>query len=198
MHKVKHSKVINTFLLRQISLEYIIDRWSVIKRNIMAIIVNKEEKRRTIALASRELLLEHGIKNITISKIIPIILRRNLTAINEPNEDNSFESDYLQYHDIIREKTINNNDYRLNISPFLNTINNENGSLKHEMAVEASLIYQLSNMFQETLNIFGNWDYLSHQVIASPFKPIDYMDKKSIVFKILGSITKIFRSCFLS
>jgi len=35
----------------------------------MAIIVNKEEKRRSIALASRELLLEHGIKNITISKI---------------------------------------------------------------------------------------------------------------------------------
>jgi len=35
----------------------------------MAIIVNKEEKRRSIALASKELLLEHGIKNITIAKI---------------------------------------------------------------------------------------------------------------------------------
>ena len=35
----------------------------------MAIIVNKEEKRRSIALSSRDLLLEHGIKNITISKI---------------------------------------------------------------------------------------------------------------------------------
>ena len=35
----------------------------------MAIIVNKEEKRRAIALASKELLLEHGIKNITIAKI---------------------------------------------------------------------------------------------------------------------------------
>lgn len=35
----------------------------------MPIIVNKEEKRRAIALASRELLLDHGIKNITISKI---------------------------------------------------------------------------------------------------------------------------------
>ncbi len=35
----------------------------------MAIIVNKEEKRRSIALSSRELLLEHGIKNITIAKI---------------------------------------------------------------------------------------------------------------------------------
>lgn len=35
----------------------------------MAIIVNKDEKRRAIALASKSLLLEHGIKNITISKI---------------------------------------------------------------------------------------------------------------------------------
>lgn len=24
---------------------------------------------------------------------------------------------------------------------------------------------------------FGTWDYVSHQVAASPFKPIDYMDK---------------------
>ena len=35
----------------------------------MPIVVNKEEKRRSIALASKSLLLEHGIKNITISKI---------------------------------------------------------------------------------------------------------------------------------
>ena len=35
----------------------------------MAIIVNKEEKRRAIALACSELLLEHGIGNLTISQI---------------------------------------------------------------------------------------------------------------------------------
>lgn len=35
----------------------------------MAIIVNKEQKRRDIALSCRELLLEHGIKDISISKI---------------------------------------------------------------------------------------------------------------------------------
>src|SRR5699024_9777460 len=28
--------------------------------------------------------------------------------------------------------------------------------------------------------IFGKWDYISHQVIASPFKAIDYMDKMDI------------------
>ncbi|MEO1938647.1 MAG: TetR/AcrR family transcriptional regulator [Sulfurimonas sp.] len=35
----------------------------------MAIIVNKEEKRRNIALSCRELLLKYGIENITISQI---------------------------------------------------------------------------------------------------------------------------------
>lgn len=35
----------------------------------MAIIVNKEEKRRAIALACSELLLEHGIGDLTISQI---------------------------------------------------------------------------------------------------------------------------------
>ncbi len=35
----------------------------------MAIIVNKEEKRRNIALSCRELLLKHGIDTLTISQI---------------------------------------------------------------------------------------------------------------------------------
>lgn len=35
----------------------------------MAIIVNKEEKRRDIALSCRTLLLEHGINNLTIAEI---------------------------------------------------------------------------------------------------------------------------------
>jgi len=48
------------------------------------------------------------------------------------------------------------------------------------MAIEADLIYQLSNNSQNAINIFGSWDYLTHQVIASPFKPIDYMDKMDV------------------
>ncbi len=35
----------------------------------MAIVVDKEEKRRLIALSCKELLFEHGIKNITVSQI---------------------------------------------------------------------------------------------------------------------------------
>ena len=48
------------------------------------------------------------------------------------------------------------------------------------MAIEAALLYQLSHQDDATINVFGQWDYLSHQVVASPFKPIDYMDKMDI------------------
>lgn len=109
-----------------------------------------------------------------------IILRRNIVAINNPDYHNTFESNYQINHDLIRGKTNDNDGYQLNIAPFLNTINNPNGSLRHEMAIEASLIYQITNGLQNETNIFGSWDYLTHQVIASPFKPVDYMDKMDV------------------
>ena len=109
-----------------------------------------------------------------------IILRRNINAIKNPNDNNTFKSNYHISHEKIRLKTYTNPNYQLNIAPFINTINNKNGSLKHEMAIEASLIYQLSNNLPNTRNIFGSWDYLTHQVIASPFKPVEYMDKMDV------------------
>lgn len=50
-------------------------------------------------------------------------------------------------------------------------------SLRHEMAIEAGVI---SDIVNDPGNIFGSWDYVSHQVIASPFKAIDYMDKMDV------------------
>jgi hypothetical protein len=106
-----------------------------------------------------------------------IILRRNIDAINNPNNSNTFESNYQNHHLLISQKTANNNLYQLSPIPFLNTIVNDNGSLRHEMAVEAAIIFQLSTNHLQTIEVFSNWDYLSHQVIASPFKPIIYIDK---------------------
>ena len=56
----------------------------------------------------------------------------------------------------------------------------EGDYLRHEMAVEAGLLHQLSTKHPGTRAVFADWDYLSHQVIASPFKPIDYMDKMDL------------------
>jgi hypothetical protein len=56
----------------------------------------------------------------------------------------------------------------------------EGNYLRHEMAIEAGILHQLSLRDTATCNVFGEWDYLSHQVIASPFKPVDYMDKMDL------------------
>jgi hypothetical protein len=109
-----------------------------------------------------------------------ILLRRNIDAIDNPNNGNTFDTNFQAFHNLINERTANNNLYKLSIAPFLNTIVNENGSLRHEMAVEAAIIFQLTIKHPQTTNIFGHWDYLTHQVIASPFKPIDYIDKMDI------------------
>ena len=53
----------------------------------------------------------------------------------------------------------------------------KNYSIKHEMAIESSIVDIISS---DLNSIFGKWDYISHQVIASPFKPIEYMDKMDI------------------
>lgn len=51
------------------------------------------------------------------------------------------------------------------------------GLVRHEMAIEAGLLHDLNVNSKGAVRIFGSWDYLSHQVHASPFKPVDYMDK---------------------
>lgn len=56
----------------------------------------------------------------------------------------------------------------------------EGDHLKHEMALEAGLLHQISTKDPDTCRAFGEWNYISHQVVASPFKPIDYMDKMDL------------------
>lgn len=109
-----------------------------------------------------------------------ILLRRNLEAIEKQDDKNIFLSNYDFFHNQIEKKVRNKNSYYFSIGPFLNTIQNTNRSIKHEMAIEAALIFQLSTTHKATVEIFGKWDYLTHQVIASPFKPIDYMDKMDV------------------
>jgi hypothetical protein len=45
------------------------------------------------------------------------------------------------------------------------------------MALEEAVLFQLRNNLKDTTDVFGCWEYISHQVPASPFKPIDYMDR---------------------
>lgn len=51
------------------------------------------------------------------------------------------------------------------------------GRLSSEMLVECGLIDALLKHTPNATDCFGEWDYVAHQVVASPFKPVDYMDR---------------------
>ena len=74
-------------------------------------------------------------------------------------------------HDRIRTKHLE--EYLIRLQPYLDTCC-EGEKITHEMALEAATVDTLVKGSSEVL---GKWDYVSHQVIASPFKPVDYMDK---------------------
>lgn len=101
-----------------------------------------------------------------------IILKRNEEHIFK-NNDCSFE-----YNENLQKKIIENvnENYIMKSNSLLESCSNGN-HIGHEMAIEAAMIDLLTN---DKSSIFGNWDYISHQVIASPFKPIDYMDKMDV------------------
>lgn len=78
-------------------------------------------------------------------------------------------------HDRIRQ--ISNENYHVNSDNILAVCGNKDGQVGHEMALEVGILDYISN---QRTQLFGSWDYLTHQVIASPFKPIDYMDKMDV------------------
>jgi hypothetical protein len=107
-----------------------------------------------------------------------VILKNNQDSLL--NNNDVFLSEYGKYHQEVEKKTPKTDDkYKFQLNQLLSS-SADGSKLKHEMALEASLLFQLSNNHRDTVDIFGSWDYLSHQVIASPFKPIDYMDKMDI------------------
>ena len=108
-----------------------------------------------------------------------IVLKRNQNALvvsGGSEEVFPFEP----VHDQILSR-LSSGDYglRSGISSILTSCA-EGNYLRHEMAVEVGILHQLSTKNPDTCAVFGDWDYLSHQVIASPFKPIDYMDKMDL------------------
>jgi len=115
-----------------------------------------------------------GIENQAFKDII---LKSNEEFLTSDENNNGIFHFSADTHEIITNKI--NQNYYLNLDPILNTCH-EDTYIRHEMAIEAGLLYQLATEDLNTINTFGHWDYLSHQVVASPFKPIDYMDKMDI------------------
>ena len=107
-----------------------------------------------------------------------IILKRNQDVLASPTEEGVF--DFHPNHEAIGAR-VQQGDYSL-ASGMIEVLKSASEStlLRHEMALEAGVLHQISVGENDTRDIFGDWDYLTHQVIASPFKPIDYMDKMDL------------------
>ncbi len=107
-----------------------------------------------------------------------IILKRNQETLrNITNKNNIFP--FQPIHKKIKDRIIDKYNLTNGIKNILSSCA-ENDSLKHEMAIELGILHQISIKDESTCKIFGYWDYLTHQVIASPFKPVDYMDKMDL------------------
>ncbi|MCT8977898.1 hypothetical protein N4T77_14960 [Clostridium sp. CX1] len=106
-----------------------------------------------------------------------IILMHNENCLNMPNSNDIFSFDNTIHNKIISK--LKKNNYKLNMVDILDACSNSN-LLEHEMALESGTLHQLANNDTNTINTFGEWDYISHQVIASPFKPLEYVDKMDI------------------
>lgn len=103
--------------------------------------------------------------------LLDIILKRNEQYIFTGENTYPYND---EIHEVIRRNV--SSKYQLNCNKMLSLCANRT-LIKHEMAIEAALCEFLS---KNNELIFGGWDYISHQVVASPFKAIDYMDKMDI------------------
>ena len=74
----------------------------------------------------------------------------------------------------MRAQSFDLSDYEVTASDTISLMRSPaTGEVALEMLVEAAVLEEL----KKENGAFGKWDYISHQVIASPFKPISYIDK---------------------
>lgn len=106
-----------------------------------------------------------------------IILKRNEDFID--SNDNEYVYSHKSELNAKIRKSLPNRSYNLNITNFLQS-NVSGSSLRHEMVLEAGLLWNLTKKVKNSIDVFGEWDYLSHQVIASPFKPLEYTDQLDV------------------
>lgn len=108
------------------------------------------------------------------------ILRRNLEVLRMyKSRAQQPERSYLAEHERLLAQT-ESVDTSLKMQELFASVRSSTGTFSSEMMVEVAILYQLANHDADSEKVFGRWDYLSHQVHASPYKPVDYMDKMDV------------------
>ncbi len=104
-------------------------------------------------------------------------LKEYISLINEPSYDN-IEQNIFVFDDSIHQqlRAEDLTEYVMDLKKSLNYPENREFVVS-EMLIESLLIQSIITSQTDT---FGRWDYLSHQLIASPFKPLKYIDRIDI------------------
>ncbi len=124
--------------------------------------------------AFRMLRAFEGLSFIKIDDQENCALKEYISLVNEfayeSIEENTFEFDN-SVHSMLSLRDLSA--YTLDIHTALADEGNRQYVIS-EMFIESALLQSLSQRENGTL---GDWDHLTHQVIASPFKPLKYIDK---------------------
>jgi hypothetical protein len=102
-----------------------------------------------------------------------VIYRTNRAHFADRDESGAFPFG-RELHEVIKGKV--SPDYHLDPSPMVELSASADGSLTHEMALEAAIVFQLSERIEPATGVFGSLDYVAHQVTGSPPKPPMYID----------------------
>lgn len=92
----------------------------------------------------------------------------------------NMSSPIVPFKDTVHRRVISKLNTRYAIDPkdlIPYCLDTSGNAFRHEMALEAILVDIINKGGNET---FGCWDFVTHQVCASPFKPVEYMDKMDI------------------
>ena len=140
----------------------------------MPIIVNKKEKRRNIALACQELLLEHGIDNITISQIAKMagVGKGTVYEYFENKEDIVFEiitTFVVEYEKRFEEIAASELSSREKLSRFFN-LPFENETARRHLVIykeflAISMVHEIPNMLRFSEEIQAKFVRFLHLIL---------------------------------
>jgi len=104
-------------------------------------------------------------------------LREFISLVNEFSYDDINENTFTFTNGVhTRLSAENLTAFTMDINKALSDAENSEYVLS-EMLIEGALLQGLST---GTATVMGQWDHLTHQLIASPFKPLQYIDKIDI------------------
>jgi len=104
-----------------------------------------------------------------------VILRANRDYLDSHSPDLKFPSNAGAAHAAIAVRLTD--EHRLRPEDISAPAMAADGTLLHEMAIEADLLHGIASGSARVTDVFGRWDYVTHQVVASPHKPLQWADR---------------------